>query len=182
MRYAIGIDLGGTNVKLVAVTEGGEILDRASFETRDEADGGWAARIRDAVRAMEGRRGERARWIGVGSPGLPTPDGQSVAALEGRLAGLVGLVWSELLETRATVRVLNDGQAALLGEAWKGAAVGCRDAVLVTLGTGVGGAILSEGRLLRGHIAGGDAAGGAGLRLDHDRLAEPLGQAGADDA
>jgi predicted NBD/HSP70 family sugar kinase/uncharacterized phosphosugar-binding protein len=152
MRYAIGIDLGGTNVKLAAVTEGGEVLDRATFETRDEADGGWAARIREAVRAMEGRRAERARWIGVASPGLPTPDGQSVAALEGRLGGLVGLVWSELLETRATVRVLNDAQAALVGEAWKGAAVGCRDAVLVTLGTGVGGAILSEGRLLRGHI------------------------------
>jgi predicted NBD/HSP70 family sugar kinase/uncharacterized phosphosugar-binding protein len=152
MRYAIGIDLGGTNVKLAAVDEGGRTLESASFETRDEPGGAWAARIRAEVRALEARRGERAAWIGVGTPGLATPDGQAVAALEGRLAGLVGLVWRDLLETKARVRVLNDAQAALLGEAWKGAAAGYRNVVLLTLGTGVGGAILSEGRLLGGAI------------------------------
>src|SRR5262249_61014327 len=86
------------------------------------------------------------------TPGLPTPAGQSVAGLEGRLAGLVGLVWKDLLETNATIRVLNDAQAALVGEAWKGAAAGYREVVLLTLGTGVGGGILSEGRLVRGAI------------------------------
>src|SRR5262245_14943954 len=148
MRYAIGIDLGGTNVKLVAVSESGDVLESASFDTRDEPGGDWADRIRLQVRGVEERRGSRASWIGVGTPGLPTPDRQSVAALEGRLAGLVGLSWPRLLETTALVRVINDAQAALVGEAWKGAAVGCRNALLLTLGTGVGGAILLDGRLL----------------------------------
>jgi predicted NBD/HSP70 family sugar kinase/uncharacterized phosphosugar-binding protein len=150
MRYAIGIDLGGTNVKLAAIDEQGQNLDRASFETRDEPGGTWAARIRTEVQAHEARRG--ARPAGVATPGLPTPDYQSVAALEGRLAGLVGIVWKDLLETTATIRVLNDAQAALVGEAWKGAAAGYREVVLLTLGTGVGGGILSEGRLARGAI------------------------------
>jgi predicted NBD/HSP70 family sugar kinase/uncharacterized phosphosugar-binding protein len=151
MRHAIGIDLGGTNVKLVAVSESGDVSDASSFETRDVAGGDWADRIRDQVRALEARRG-RASWIGIGTPGLPTRDKRSVAALEGRLPGLVGLDWGRLFETNALIRVINDAQAALVGEAWKGAAVGHRNAVLLTLGTGVGGAILFEGRLLSGNI------------------------------
>jgi uncharacterized phosphosugar-binding protein/predicted NBD/HSP70 family sugar kinase len=75
-----------------------------------------------------------------------------VAALQGRLAGVVGLDWRALFETRAPLRVLNDAQAALLGEAWKGAAAGCRNVVLLTLGTGVGGGVLSEGRLMSGQL------------------------------
>ena len=152
MRYAIGIDLGGTNVKLVAVSEAGDVSDTASFETRDEPGGNWADRVRQQVLSLEQRRGERALWVGVATPGLPAPDKHSVAALQGRLSGLVGLSWPRLLQTTAVVRVINDAQAALLGEAWKGAAVGCRNAVLLTLGTGVGGGILLDGRLLSGHI------------------------------
>jgi predicted NBD/HSP70 family sugar kinase len=152
MSYAIGIDLGGTNVKLVAVTEAGGVLESASFETRDVPGGDWAARIQREVAALEERRGGRASWFGVATPGLPARDGRTVAALEGRLSGLVGLDWSSLFRTSATIRVLNDAQAALVGEAWKGAAVGYRNAVLLTLGTGVGGAILSDGRLLAGQV------------------------------
>ena len=152
MRYAIGIDLGGTNIKLAAVSEGGDVADVSSAETRDEPGGDWAERIRQQVRAIELRRGRPASWIGLGTPGLPTPDGRKVAALEGRLAGIVGLDWARLLETNAAIRVINDAQAALVGEAWKGAAVGCRNAVLLTLGTGVGGGILLDGRLLSGHV------------------------------
>src|SRR5262245_11372024 len=151
MRYAIGIDLGGTNVKLGAFSEGGGALEARSFETRD-AEGRWADGIREAVHALEAARGSRAAAVGIATPGLPTPDLTRVGALRGRLEGLVGLDWSELLGTRATIRVLNDAQAALLGEAWKGAAVGCANAVLLTLGTGVGGAGLRDGRPLRRHV------------------------------
>jgi predicted NBD/HSP70 family sugar kinase/uncharacterized phosphosugar-binding protein len=165
VRYAIGIDLGGTNVKLASVSEGGEVLEARSFETRDE-DGRWAESIREAVRALESARGLRASAIGLATPGLPTPDLTKVGALQGRLRGLVGLDWSERLQTKATIRVLNDAQAALVGEAWKGAAVGCANAVLLTLGTGVGGAVLIDGRLLRGHI--GRAGHFGHLCLDPD--------------
>jgi predicted NBD/HSP70 family sugar kinase/uncharacterized phosphosugar-binding protein len=165
MRYAIGIDLGGTNVKLASVSESGDTLEARSFETRD-TEGRWAELIREAVHALESARDSRASAIGIATPGLPTPDLQRVGALQGRLHGLVGLDWSELLSTRATVRVLNDAQAALLGEAWRGAAVGCANVVLLTLGTGVGGAILLDGRLLRGHI--GRAGHFGHLSLDPD--------------
>ena len=166
MRYAIGIDLGGTNVKLAAVSEGGLTLDRAALETHDQPGGDWAKRIRAEVDALQVRRGAPAHWIGVATPGLPSADGRSVASLQGKLAGLVGLDWAELLATRATLRVTNDAQAALLGEAWKGAAIGCRNAILLTLGTGVGGAILSEGRLLKGHL--GRAGHFGHMSLDPD--------------
>jgi predicted NBD/HSP70 family sugar kinase len=152
MSYAIGVDLGGTNVKVAAVSESGEVLESLTFETRDEPGGTWAERIREAVLGLERKRGERARWIGIGTPGLPTEDGRRVAALEGRLSGLVGLDWGELFGTEAAIAVLNDAQAVMLGEAWKGAAQGCRNAVLLTLGTGVGGAILLDGRLARGRL------------------------------
>ncbi len=66
------------------------------------------------------------------------------------MAGLEGFRWADFLQRR--VNVLNDAHAALLGEVWQGAAAGARDAVLLTLGTGVGGAIISGGHLLTGHI------------------------------
>ena len=135
---------------MTRVSERAEVLEELSFATRDEPGSDWAMRVRDAVRGLEGRRGSRASWIGIATPGLPSADGQTVASLPGRLPGLVGLVWADLFATRATIRVLNDAQAALVGEAWKGAAVGHRYAALLTLGTGVGGAILSQGRLVSG--------------------------------
>jgi glucokinase len=69
-----------------------------------------------------------------------------------RLRGLEGLDWTELLGVDRTVPVLNDAHAALLGECWIGAARGLQNAVMLTLGTGVGGAAIVDGKLLRGHV------------------------------
>jgi len=90
--------------------------------------------------------------IGVAAPGLSAKDERCIASMPGRLAGLEGLDWQEFLGFPQPVRVLNDAHAALLGEVWLGAAKSMRDVILLTLGTGVGGAVLSEGRLLRGHL------------------------------
>ena len=60
--------------------------------------------------------------------------------------------WAEYLTFKNPIQIINDAQAALLGEVWQGAGRGFKDAVFVTLGTGVGGAILSRGHLLSGHI------------------------------
>jgi glucokinase len=76
----------------------------------------------------------------------------SILSMPGRLQGLEHLDWTNFLHHPQAVPVSNDGHAALAGEAWIGAARGLRDAILLTLGTGVGGAILSDGRILRGHI------------------------------
>jgi glucokinase len=72
--------------------------------------------------------------------------------MPGRLQGLEGLDWTEFLGTGYPVPVLNDAQAALRGECWIGAARGFQNVVMLTLGTGVGGAAMVDGRLLRGHL------------------------------
>jgi len=167
MRYAIGIDLGGTHIKAASVSESGEILDRATGETRDRAaPGTWVETIRGLRAQLESRRGGPAAGIGVAAPGLAAADGRSIASIPGRLAGLQGLDWATALDAAAPVRILNDGHAALLGECWRGAGAGCRDVVLLTLGTGAGGAILSGGRLLTG--ATGKAGHFGHMTLDPD--------------
>ncbi|MCZ6796103.1 MAG: ROK family protein [Planctomycetota bacterium] len=151
MKYAIGIDLGATNIKAVSVTEGGETLERRLSPTEDDARGRWVEQIRRHIDEMQANRDEAARWIGLCAPGYAHPDGRSIAWMQGRLEALEGLDWTEALGARERVPVLNDAHGALLGEVWLGTAAGARDAILLTLGTGVGGAVLADGRLLRGH-------------------------------
>src|SRR5216117_1379081 len=126
MDYAIGIDLGGTNIKAVAVTEDGEVLELARCGTGDDGNAGWAERVRDQVAALEANRGEPARWIGLAAPGMLARDGRSIASIPGRLKHLEGLDWTEYLERTRKVPVINDAQAALVAEAWRGAAAGRR--------------------------------------------------------
>ena len=149
--FLIGVDLGGTNVKLAAVTPAGRVLLREQFGTADDASAAWLNAIREAIGGIEQRLGE-AVGIGVASPGLAAADGRSMAWMQGRLSAVQGLDWTTALNRRAVVGVLNDAHAAMLGEVWIGAAAGARNAVMLTLGTGVGGAILCDGRLLRGHL------------------------------
>jgi glucokinase len=167
MKYAIGIDLGGTEVKVIAADEHGEILDRHStlswgglppvFKNAESTPGAsaletiWQKSIRRTITQYEEKYGA-ASATGVAAPGLVAPDGRSIATMPGRLEGLEGLDWTTFLQSRRTVPVLNDGHAALVGEAWRGAAAPFRHAILLTLGTGVGGAILADGRVLRGAI------------------------------
>jgi glucokinase len=152
MRYGIGVDLGGTNIKIVAVSEGGQILERSTCETQTDSPLSWVETIRQRIKKIEEIRAEPALRIGLAAPGLAARDNLSIASMPGKLRGLEGLNWTNSLQTSHPVPVLNDAHAALLGEAWIGAAVGCQNAVLLTLGTGVGGALLAEGRLLKGHI------------------------------
>jgi glucokinase len=99
-------------------------------------------------------------------------DGRAMASISGHLESVEGLVWAEHLGGREPA-LLNDAHAALVGEVWRGAAVDARDAVLLTLGTGVGGAVLAEGRLLRGHLG---RAGHLGhMCLDVDGARDSLG-------
>ena len=166
MRYGIGVDLGGTNMKIVAVSEDGQVLERSTSETQTDSPGSWVETIRQRIKEIENSQGESARWIGLAAPGLAARDNLSIASMPGKLRGLEGLNWTDSLQTSDPVRVLNDAHAALLGEAWVGAAVGYRNAVLLTLGTGVGGAILAEGRLFKGHIGRAGHLGHISLNPD----------------
>lgn len=154
MNWATGIDVGGTNLKAVAVTAEGTVLQRSSFATNDGAAGAaeWTAAARTAIEDFSGGQGGAPDAVGVCAPGLAAADGRSIAHLPGKLAGLAGIDWTNALARSEVVPVLNDAHAAILGEAWIGAARGRRHVVMLTLGTGVGGAVISDGRLLRGAI------------------------------
>jgi len=150
--YSIGIDLGGTNIKAVAVSLKGEVLGRESRVTQ-QASGSvesWTQTIRELIRRFESEQGEVAGHVGLATPGIIALDSRSVASCPGKLAGIEGFDWTPALGREETVPLLNDAHAALVGEHWIGAAKRFANAILLTLGTGVGGAILSEGQLLRG--------------------------------
>ena len=151
MSYSIGVDLGGTNIKIVVISNDGNELEYLTCDTADAA-GSWAQTIKENLDEIQNQRGQSPCHIGLAAPGLAASDGRSIAYMQGRLKGLQGFVWQDFLDSVAPVVVLNDAHAALLGEAWRGAAKGYRNVILLTLGTGVGGAVLVEGRLIKGQI------------------------------
>lgn len=153
MNWTAGIDLGGTRLKAVAVGGDGRVLaqvERPSGAGTAPAD--WVAGVTAALAEFAITLGAPATAVGVCAPGLAAADDRGIAYLPHRLAGLEGLDWGRALGCPTKVPVLNDAHAALLGEAWTGAARGRRHVVMITLGTGIGGAVLSDGRLLRGAI------------------------------
>jgi len=176
MDYTIGIDLGGTNIKAVAALEAGEVLAKADAETADDGGNAWAGCVRALIERLEAEVGRPAASIGIASPGMVARDGRSMASVSGHLESLQGFDWVDFLRTGRSVVLLNDAHAALLAEVWQGAAAGASDALLITLGTGVGGAILSGGRLLKGHLGRGGHLGH--ICLDVDGQPDSLGVPG----
>jgi glucokinase len=171
----IGVDLGGTNIKLLSVSAAGDLLGRLAVPT-DDVLSGWAGKICEQVENLRRAHGPAAR-IGLAAPGLAARDGRSIAFMPGRLRGLENLDWTRCLNAERSVPVLNDAHAALLGEVWQGAGKGSRNAIMLTLGTGVGGAVFMDGRLLTGHIG---RAGHLGhLCLDPDAAPDVVGIPGS---
>ena len=154
-EYAIGMDLGGTNLRAAAFDKSGTLLEKISGETNFEA--GRDAVIADIVAAisrLRDRHGvEGLRGIGVGVPGF-------IRMKEGLITGsnnlpfLENLPIRDVLSTKLGTRVIleNDANAAALGEFWMGAGRDVDDLVLLTLGTGIGGGIISGGHVLRGLV------------------------------
>jgi glucokinase len=166
MRYAIGVDLGGTNIKIVAVSETGQMLERSTCETHGDLTVNSLEIIKHRIKEIENTRDASANWVGLAAPGLTSDDNLTIACMPGKLGALDGLDWTSALQRAQPVPVLNDAHAALLGEAWLGAGKGCRNVVLLTLGTGVGGALLIEGRLFKGHIGRAGHLGHISLNAD----------------
>jgi glucokinase len=152
MDYAIGIDLGGSSVKAVAVTSSGQILEQENqdFDISEKLD--FAETIKDLFHSIQRKQTQPATCFGLAAPGLAALDNFAIAHMPGRLQGLEGLNWTDYLSASKKVPVLNDAHAALLGESWLGAAKGLKNVVMITLGTGVGGAAIVGGKLLRGAI------------------------------
>ena len=169
MNFALGIDLGGSSVKAVAVTPAGERLAQINQPFDASTPHEWARLVQHTVQELEAQQGSPATSIGLSAPGLSARDGRSIARMPGRLQGLEDLNWTEFLQASQPVPVLNDAHAALLGEAWLGAARGFQNVFLLTLGTGVGGAAIVDGKLLKGALGRAGHLGHISLDLDGPR-------------
>ena len=162
-EYAFGIDLGGTTAKVGLFTTKGELLEKWEVPT-DTSNAGehilenLAAAVQGKM-AEKGLTAEQVEGVGVGVPG-PVLDSRIVPIICANLGGWgKHNVSEELSALLGGIRVLvgNDANVAALGEIWVGAAKGCRSAVMVTLGTGVGGGVIVNGKVIDGaHGAGGE--------------------------
>ncbi len=163
-RYYLGIDLGGTFIKGGVVDDAGNILvsDKVATESRRGADA-VAGRIADlclSLLASVGLEPADVCGVGIGVPGLV--DGESGEVLYSN-----NLKWSHFAiadrvkkATGIKVRIANDADAAALGEFRFGAGRGVDNAVMITIGTGVGSGVIADGRLYRGN-------GRAGVEIGH---------------
>ncbi len=154
-RVALGVDIGGTKIAVGAIDSAGAILARQTIGTEVEAgfDAGLARLIRaiDATLAEAGIDAAALAGIGLGCPG---PFDETSGRIENSYT-LPGWEGNDIVSPLAArygtrARLVNDADAALLGEALAGAARGARIALMLTIGTGIGGAVLVDGTILRG--------------------------------
>ena len=145
----LGIDLGGTNIKGAVVNEAGEIVREASRPTNvDKGPDAIADGIATVIRELE--QGEKFAGVGLGCPGtVDDESGEVVCAFN------LGLIHYDLRgaikqRTGYEIRLGNDANVAALAEASVGVGKGAHSVVVITLGTGVGGGVVLEGRMLVG--------------------------------
>ncbi|MBO4267116.1 MAG: ROK family glucokinase [Lachnospiraceae bacterium] len=159
-KKVFGVDIGGTTVKMGLFTAEGELLDKWEITTRKEDNGAHilpdiAASIKERM-DKEGLTFGDVEGLGISVPG-PVDD-------EGVVHKCVNLGWGQFdideeMKKHIDLPVFagNDANAAALGEAWRGGGKGCINVVVVTLGTGVGGGIIVNGKILSGsHGSGGE--------------------------
>jgi glucokinase len=155
VEYAIGMDLGGTNLRAAAIDKSGTLLEKISGATNFEE--GRDAVIADIVAAISQLRethgAEGLRGIGVGVPGFIRMK-EGLITNSNNLPYLENVPIRDVLSAKLNTRVIleNDANAAALGECWMGAGRDVEDLVLLTLGTGIGGGIISRGRIVRGSV------------------------------
>ena len=165
-KQLIGVDLGGTAIKLGRFDANGNLLAELERPTPQPAmPGAVCMAISEAVHELDPER--RADRVGIGHPGPADAQGR-IARIAINLPGWLDVPLADWLEPMLERRVTcaNDGNCALLGEAQQGAARGFSDVLLLTLGTGVGGGVLLGGRLFTGHR--GAAAEPGLIGVDHE--------------
>lgn len=166
-KYLFGIDLGGTTAKVGLLSEEGRLFEKWEIPTRIENFGKHI--LPDLAKAIEdgllenGLTKSDILGIGLAVPGAVMNESEVAVCvnLNGWGGCDVAAQFSKL--TSLPVKVVNDANAAALGELWQGGGKGCMNMVFVTLGTGVGGGIIVDGKLLTG-------AHGAGGEIGHTKL------------
>ena len=160
MKYCFGVDIGGTTVKIGLFTTEGELLEKWEIKTRTENKG--EAILPDIAESLKRKMEEKGLAVqemsGIGI-GIPAPvDAKGVVQNTANLGWGYKEVKREMEElTGLPVEAGNDANVAALGEMWLGAGKGRENMIMVTLGTGVGGGVIVNGRPLVGaHGAGGE--------------------------
>lgn len=154
-EYSIGVDLGGTNLRAAAIDGQGKLLDKIAGST--ELRAGRDAVIDDMVQSIEtlrARLGEHnLRGIGIGLPGFILMD-KGIIVGSNNMPEFENYPVRDEIEKRLGAKVIleNDANAAALGEKWMGAGREVDDLVLLTLGTGIGGGIIVDGKVLHGQL------------------------------
>ena len=159
-KYVFGVDIGGTTVKIGLFSTEGDLLDKWEITTR--TDDGGAYILSDIAESIEAKLVEKSitksdvQGVGMGVPGPVKDDGTVIKCVNlgwgvfnasEELSSIIGL----------PVKVGNDANMAALGEYWQGGGKGFSNVVMVTLGTGVGGGIIINGKMLAGvNGAGGE--------------------------
>lgn len=161
-KYVFGVDIGGTTVKLGFFDVEGNLLDKWEIPTRKEENGSKILPdVADSIKAKIAEKNiDKAEVAGVGV-GAPGPiDAQGVVYKAANLGWDVFSVKNTLAELLdCPVMAGNDANVAALGEMWKGGGQGYKNVVAVTLGTGVGGGIIVEGKVLTGSVGAGGEIG-----------------------
>ncbi len=173
MKYLFGADIGGTTVKMGLFTRDGELIDK--WEIKTNRENGGASVPDDVVEAVElkikekGINKEDVIGLGIGVPGPVTKDGTvlkcanlgwGIFNVNDRFTNLLGL----------PCKAANDANVAALGEMWKGGGKGYKDIVMVTLGTGVGGGVICDGRIRAGAHGGGGEIGHIRMNDNETRI------------
>ncbi|HKD07496.1 MAG TPA: ROK family protein [Bryobacteraceae bacterium] len=154
-EYSIGLDLGGTNIRAAAIDRTGKMLGKVAGHTQYSE--GHDPIVNDMVESIDSLRSqfgqEHLAGIGIGVPGF-------IALKEGVIRNCANIPSLENVPIRdeigrrlnTTVILENDANAAALGEKWIGAGKDHDDLVMLTLGTGIGGGIISNGKIIRGFM------------------------------
>ena len=157
-QVCFGVDIGGTTVKLGLVSREGLMLDKREFPTSRNLGTAFddiAGHIRQVMDSFP-----ECECVGVGV-GVPGP-----VVNQSTVVRCVNLGWENVsvarelaIRTNVPVKAANDANLAALGEQWRGAGRGCRNLVLFTVGTGIGGGIICDGRIMAGATGAGGEVG-----------------------
>lgn len=159
-KEVIGVDLGGTNIKLGRFTKNGTCLESVTITTpQPSTPDAVIHAIADMVNQLNSEK--KAIGLGIGTPGPADKHGR-IALVAINLAQWQNVPLADKLEEKTGLPTIiaNDANCAGLGEAWLGAGKDYQNLILLTLGTGVGGAIVLNGKLFTGHLG---SAGELGL-------------------
>ena len=168
-KYGFGVDIGGTTIKMGFFETSGKLLDK--WEIKTNTENGGSNILSDVAKAIDNKLAQEAiskdevQGIGIGVPGPVRSDGV-VNRCVNLGWGIVNVSEELVALTGLKVRVGNDANVAALGEMWQGGAKGCKDVVMVTLGTGVGGGIIIDGKMVAGFNGAGGEIGHINVNKD----------------